>query len=113
MQMTVEEKEAALIRAAGEPDGRAGLVKQIAKMLVAGAAMQRAEREEEAAAPPRQVWGSRKQVATHFGVTPNALDKWLPKLIRAGKVRVLTPEGGYTRYNIPDIEKAFSAPAVR
>lgn len=111
--MTVEEKEAALIRAAGVPDGRAGLVKQIAKMLVAGAAIQRAEREEEAAAPALPVWGSRAQVAAYFGVTTNALDKWLPELIRAGKVKVLTPGKGWTRYNIPDIEKAFSAPAVR
>lgn len=111
-RLTPDDKFSALLRAAqsAPPDD---LARMIALALCTLDAIQSAEREASRTGQKGigQEWARRAQVAAFFGVTPNALDKWLPDLIRRGIVRILTPPNGWTLYNLRDIERAF-APAL-
>lgn len=108
--MTPDEQEAALLRAAARGKSGEDMPALLARMLTTHAAILCGELADTArAAAARPQWGRLQQIANHFGVTRATISNWLPPLIAAGRVRVLTPPGGgYTLYNIPDIERAFS-----
>lgn len=109
--MTPEDKEAALYRAAmrGDASDTPAMLARMMATLAAIIAAELAEQDTTAGTP--QQWGRAGQIAAHFGVTRAAVMKWLPPLIQSGRVRVLTPPGGgWTLYNIPDIERAFTPP---
>lgn len=108
--LSTDEKERALMRAVSTLPPDAPQHVFMARMLITLDAIHRAEDEEK---PPaqRQEWGRVSQVARHFGVSNGAVEKWLAPLIRAGAVRIRKPAGGWTLYNIPDIERAFTVDA--
>lgn len=113
--MTPEDKEAALVRAAmrGDTGDIPAVLARMLATLAAIIAAELSERETAAASTP-QSWGRLQQIADHFGVTRAAVAKWMPSLIQSGRVRVLTPPGGgWTLYNIADIERALVAPPPR
>lgn len=112
--MTPEEKEAALLRAALRGD-TGDVAAMLARMLCTLSSIMAAEWAERKAASTNtpQSWGRLQQVADHFGVTRAAVAKWLPPLIQSGRVRVLIPPGGgWTLYNIADMERALAAPPL-
>lgn len=102
-----EEREAALLRAVESLPPNASQNARLARLIITHENMRAAMEESR---PPRfiPVWGSAGQVAIHFGVTRAAALRWIAPLIQAGRVRILTPPGGWTRYNIPDIEREFT-----
>lgn len=108
--LSTDEKERALIRAVSTlpPDAPQHAI--MARMLITLDAIRRAEDEEK---PPeqKQEWGRVSQVAKHFGVTPGAVEKWVAPLIRDDVVHIIKPAGGWTLYNIPEIERAFAVDA--
>ena len=108
--MTPDEQEAALLRAAARGEAGEDMPAMLARMLTTHAAILRGELEGIArAAAARPQWARLQQIADHFGVTRATVNNWLPPLIAAGRVRILTPPGGgYTLYNIADIENAFT-----
>ena len=71
--------------------------------------------EKEAASSPQggMAWGNLQQCARHFGMSRDSLERLLPDLVAAGKVRVLRGENlngkrALKRYHIGDIERALA-----
>lgn len=106
--MTPEDIKTALLRAVATTQD-ADLISKIATMLTVLHAVQKNEAENAKARPVKQEWARRSQVANYFGVTKQALSKWLPELVAKKKIRTITPPGnGWTLYNIHDIEQALT-----
>lgn len=71
--------------------------------------------EKEAASSPKggMAWGNLQQCARHFGMSRDSLERLLPDLVAAGKVRVLKGQclngkRALKRYHIGDIERALA-----